>query len=142
LKYFLYITLFLILASCTTLGYDPHNKPIPPQPGKTFTLVYGEKKGLSIPLYSIEKPLDHESGWDKDDVILVFKSSLIETESALSFKWNSSSWWTKFRLKMNPPFGYGGKLGARITDGEIRISCGTRGQFLVDLETVYLSSSE
>ena len=139
LKKLLYPGLFLLIVSCSTLGYDPHNKPVPPQPGKTFTICYGEKKGTSIPLHSIEKPVNHESGWDRDDIILVFKSPLIDLDSALSWNWNSNSQWTKSRLKMDPPFGYGGKLGARIKDGEIRISCGSRGQFLVDLDTVCLT---
>jgi len=139
MKHLIYIGFLLFLVSCTTLGYDPHNKPVPPQPGKTISISYSDKKGISIPLTAIEKPVNHESGWDTDDLVLVFKSPLIDPNLPLKhWNWGSDSWWTKYRLRSGSLIGYGGRFSGRILPGEIRLYCGSREQFLVNLETIYL----
>lgn len=131
----------MIITSCRSLGYDPHDKPIPKQEGRYFSVVLKEKideDTTIIPLYRIEKPVNNESGWDSDDVVLVFRSPII-TENVLDrITWGSDSCWTKSRLKTLPPFGYGGAFSAKVVKGEVRVYCGSRGQFLVNLKSIYL----
>ncbi len=140
-KYLVTSILIILVSSCTTLGYDPHIKPIPQQDGTYISLKIKEDINDSdtvIPQYSIEKPINHESGWDNDDIVIVFRSPLISYETIDQINWGSDSSWTKFRLKTKPPFGYAGSFSARVIDGELRIYCGSKGQFLVNLKTIYL----
>lgn len=128
-----------ILTSCLALGYDNHLKPIPKQEGKAFILQYSANtNAVKVRLKEIVSPVNHESGWDQDDVVLVFQSPLIKEDEFQKWYWTSQSKWTCFRLKAKPPFGYGNAFSARITNGEIRVYCGSKGQFLVNLQTIYL----
>ncbi|MCP4160325.1 MAG: hypothetical protein GY760_09650, partial [Deltaproteobacteria bacterium] len=87
-KYLIFFFI-IILTSCVSLGYDPHNKPIPEQAGKSFSIKQSERTLISIPLFKIEKPKNHEAGWDEDDVILVYRSSLIKPEFSSRWGWSS-----------------------------------------------------
>jgi len=141
-KNLIYIFILLYLASCTTLGYDPHTRPVPEQAGQLLSVNINfkpPKNSVVLPLYSVEKPFNHESGWDSDDLVLVFKSPLIDSETSIGrWSWGSGSLWTKFRLRPRALIGYGGKFSGRILPGEIRLYCGTRGQFLVYSKTIFL----
>lgn len=102
-------------------------------------MFVGDVDGDIIDLYSIEKPINHESGWDNDDKVIVFRSKyIVEDDFKGKFCLYSDSWWTKFRLGLGKPFGYNGLLGCKVTNGEIRVYVGTRGKFLVNLKTIKL----
>jgi len=142
LKSLLIPAVLILIVSCSTLGYDPHTRPVPDQPGRAFIANLNKepsKNSVIIPLYSIEKPVNHESGWDRDDLVLVFKSPIIDINtSSGQWSWGSNSSWTRFRLNSGTMTGYKGRLSGRILPGEIRLYCGTRGQFLVNLNTIYM----
>lgn len=133
----------LVLNSCTTFGYDPHDKPIPKQVGRYSRIKLQYVEGEKVSFTEITKPVNHESGWDDDDIVLVFRSDLIDEEFSEGkwFVW-SDSWWTRFRLNLDEPLGYGGTLGCRILDGELRVFVGTKGQFFVRENTIYLIYKE
>jgi len=141
----LFLLCLLSLSSCTSLGYDSHTKALPPQDGRLITISLNPnppENSVKLPLYAIEEPVNHEAGWDDDDLVLVYKSSLIKENSSLQWSWCSDSWWTKSRLRSGTILAYGGSFSARIRRGEIRIYCGSRGQFLVNLKTIYLSAEQ
>jgi len=143
---FYFLIFLLFLSSCTTLDSDNSSRPIPEQPGRKTTLLMAPKNVIPteiLPLHTIENPVNHESGWDNDDKVLVFKSPLIKSDSQTRiYFWYSDSQWTRFRLSQGFPFGYSGGLLTYISDGEIRICCGSRGQFLVNLNSIYLVYSD